>query len=192
MAGGPLGGLLLAAAIDRSMARWTADRTFAFADELPCLDVAIVLGAQCEGGWPKPALADRLAGALAAWQLGRVRRFIVSGDDGARRQDEVTPMRRWLLRHGVPAGAIIDDRGCYRTIDSIDHAAAMGVTNALICTQRNHLPRALFLAADRGIHAVGLVANRRMYSNARYDRLYEAASRSLALFDALIWRRSGR
>lgn len=158
-------------------------------DEVPHKPVAIVLGARVHAdGTPYPALADRLAAALDLYRAGLVRRILVSGDHGSEGYDEVNGMRAWLLREGVPDSAIFMDHAGLRTLDTMFRAASVfGVTDAVVCTQRYHLPRALFLARAAGIEAVGLVADRRIYPKARLDAAREALARARALLDVYVF-----
>ena len=60
----------------------------------------------------------------------------------------------------------------------------------MVCTQRFHLPRALYLAHHFGIDAHGLVADRRTYLNAHLDALREWFAVNLALADVMVGRRA--
>jgi SanA protein len=126
----------------------------------PARPVAIVLGNRVyPSGSPSAGLAERLRAALALYQSGRVPHLIVSGavhpEDG---YDEPAVMAAWLEAHGVPAAHITLDRGGHRTAATMADAAALGVRQALICTQPYHLPRALYLAHRAGIDALGVAA----------------------------------
>ena len=57
-----------------------------------------------------------------------------------------------------------------------------GVDQAVICSQIFHLPRCLYLAHAAGIDAVGMVSDRRRYSQQRYN----AAREQLAIARAVI------
>jgi SanA protein len=127
----------------------------------PARPVAIVLGNKVnEGGLPSTGLAERLRVALALYQSGRVPRIIVSGAARPDGYDEPAAMAAWLEARGVPAAHVTLDRGGHRTAASMADAAAMGVRQALICTQPYHLPRALYLARRAGIDALGVAAGR--------------------------------
>jgi SanA protein len=158
--------------------------------EVPARTVAIVPGAQVwPGGRPSSVLEDRLAAALALYRAGKVQRILVSGDHARSDYDEVTPMRDWLRARGVPADAVIEDHAGLRTLDTMQRAARVfGVRDAVVCTQAFHLPRALYLARNAGIDAVGLVADRREYVHAAYDRTREVVATAVALLDVAFRR----
>ena len=126
--------------------------------------VAIVPGARVfEDGTPSHALADRLHAALELYRAGRVQKILVSGDHGSGIYDEVNAMHAWLLDRGVSPEAIYLDHAGFRTLDTMFRASEVfKVRRAVICTQRFHLPRSVFLARAAGIDAVGLEADRRV------------------------------
>jgi SanA protein len=119
--------------------------------------LAIVPGASVyRDGTPSPQLEARLAAALSLLRARRVQRILVSG---ARHggYDEAAAMRRWLIRHGVSSDAVTADHAGFRTRDTMRRAAQVfGASRAVVCTQRYHLARAVFLARRAGIDAAGL------------------------------------
>ena len=169
----------VSARADREIARACAGCLFEHVSEVMYTHTAIVPGAYVfPDGTPSDMLADRLEAALALRRAGKVARVLVSG--GA---DEVAGMRAWMGRHAVTE--VLADPTGLRTWATMTGAAALGVKQAVICTQRFHLARALFLARAAGIEAVGLVADPEGGRAARYDRSREACARARALFD--VW-----
>jgi SanA protein len=67
-------------------------------------------------------------------------------------------------------------------------ARVFGVRDAIVCTQDFHLPRALYLARHAGIDAVGFVADRQPYPQARADHTREVLATALALVDVVLGR----
>jgi vancomycin permeability regulator SanA len=61
----------------------------------------------------------------------------------------------------------------------------------VVCTQRFHLPRSLYLARSAGIDAVGLVADLRAYRGSLYNQSRERLARMRAWLD-VAWARRGR
>jgi vancomycin permeability regulator SanA len=124
--------------------------------------VGMVFGAGlAPGGEPSPLLAERLETALALYRAGKVKRLLLTGNAGAH-HDEIRAMRHYLVAAGVPEAALVGDVEGTSTFDSCWRARSLfGVTDALLVTQRFHLPRALFLAAHAGIRAQGVAAGGR-------------------------------
>lgn len=166
----------LTARADREIAAVSDGCLFEHVPEVRSCDVAIVPGAYVfPDGTPSDMLADRLAAALELVRAGRVSSVIASGGP-----QEVAGMQAWLEQRGV---TVIADPAGLRTWATMLGAARLGVKRAVICTQRFHLPRALYLARAAGIDAVGLVADARRYRGAGYNRSREACARLRALLD---------
>jgi len=71
-------------------------------------------------------------------------------------------MLDYALKLGVPRQDIVLDFAGRRTYDTCYRARAIfGVTEALLVTQRFHLPRALFTCNFLGIKGVGVIADLR-------------------------------
>lgn len=159
---------------------------------VPSRTWAIVPGARVYAdGTPSHSLEDRLHTALTLYQQGRVRKILVSGDHGRVDYDEVKVMRDWLVRHGVPAPDIEADHAGFRTLDTMVRAdPVFGVKDAVICTQRFHTYRAVFLARSAGIDAVAVPADRRVYRAQAWNQLRESAARAVAVLDVTTGRQA--
>jgi SanA protein len=78
-------------------------------------------------------------------------------------------MREYALSLGVPEDAIVLDYAGRRTYDTCYRAGHIfGVSQAILVTQNFHLPRAIFTCNALGISAVGVSADRRIYSRTPY------------------------
>jgi vancomycin permeability regulator SanA len=116
--------------------------------------VAIVPGASLWRGEPGALLEDRLNVALSLYRQHRVRAILVSGNGAG---GETKAMQSWLARHDVRKEDVLVDPEGVRTLETARRAnQAFGITSAAVCTQRSHLNRALFLARQAGIDAVGV------------------------------------
>ncbi|MHB8621454.1 MAG: SanA/YdcF family protein, partial [Chloroflexota bacterium] len=104
-----------------------------------------------------PMLADRVGAAVDLYQAGRVGMLLLSGESRSDGYDEVKAMRRYAMDRGVPADAIAQDGAGLSTYASCWRARTrFGVTEAVLVTQRFHMPRAIYTARRLGIDAVGL------------------------------------
>jgi SanA protein len=129
---------------------------FSTAEMVPRRDVAIVPGATVVAGQPGWSLTDRLTAALSLYRSGRVKRILISGLD-TKEQPEVPVMYRWLKDRGMPEGDLLVDEAGARTVHTMWNAASrFRVDDAVVCTQSLYMARALFLARQAGIDAVGL------------------------------------
>lgn len=136
-------------------------------EKVPKTPVAIVFGAGVwADGTPTPMLADRLTGAVALYQRGKVKKLLMSGDSGSdplsrnRRgsdYDEVTAMQSYAESLGVPRADIILDYAGFSTYETCHRAKEIfGITQAVFVTQNFHLPRAVYIGRAMGIQANGL------------------------------------
>jgi vancomycin permeability regulator SanA len=157
----------------------------------PPAPVGVVFGAGlAPGGEPSPLLAERLETALALFQAGKVQRLLLTGNAGAH-HDEIRAMRHYLVNAGVPERALLADLEGTSTFDSCWRARSVfGVQDALLITQRFHLPRALFLAARAGISAHGVAAGGRPHWTS-LAVWREFLARPLAVLQVLIHARPG-
>jgi len=73
--------------------------------------VALVLGASVWHGEQSQILLARTDAAIALYKAEKVSKILVTGDNGALNHDEVTPVRKYLIDAGVPAGDIFSTRG---------------------------------------------------------------------------------
>ena len=159
------------------------------ADRLPAVGgPALVLGAGVySDGEPTSILEGRLRTALELFRSGKVRWFLVSGDNRHPTYNEPQAMRRWLVKQGVPTTLIVSDYAGLRTWDSLRRAQVVfGQRSVVIVTSDFHLPRALYLADHMGLMAWGVpdrTDDRPFASRLRFwTREYIA--RHLALWDA--------
>lgn len=137
-------------------------------------DAIIVLGAAQYDGRPSPVLQARLDHALALYDRGLAPHLIFTGGTGVGDTvSEAEVSRRYALRHGVPANAIMTERHGVTSAQSVRAAAALmqsaGLESALIVSDSYHMMRLELLA--RRSH---IVPYRAPAANAPID----AASRS--------------
>lgn len=124
----------------------------------PPARVAIIFGAGVRpDGRPSRMLADRVDAAIALYQAGRVQKLLMTGDNSRADYDEVSAMRRYAVGRGVPERDITLDYAGFRTYDSCYRARAIfGVREAILVTQRYHLPRAVYTCQALGVAASGV------------------------------------
>lgn len=146
---------------------YSVDRVYP-KDDVPLERVAIVFGAGLRrDGTPTAILQDRVKTAADLYFSGRVEKILMSGDNRFEYYNEPGAMRQYALSLGVPNTAIALDYAGRRTYDTCYRARTIfGVKNAILVTQKFHLPRALFLCNSLGVDSYGVEAN-----NNRYRRL---------------------
>lgn len=155
---------------------------------LPTGGAVLVLGAGVYGdGEPTRVLEGRLRTALELFHAGKVRWFLVSGDNRQPSYNEPQAMRRWLLKQGVPPTLIVSDYAGRRTWDSLKRAQVVfGQRQVVVVTSDFHLPRALYLAGCMKLTAWGVPASteRQPFTSRARFLAREYLARHLAFFDA--------
>jgi SanA protein len=133
--------------------------------DAPEAPVAIVFGAGLQwDGSPTAVLQDRVATAVDLYFQGKVSKLIMSGDNRSWDYNEPAGMQAFAIQLGVPEEDIILDYAGLRTYDTCYRAREIfGVKEALLVTQKYHLPRAIFTCNELGVKSVGVIADRRVY-----------------------------
>lgn len=131
---------------------------------VPTMPVAIVFGA----GIGNAVINDRVETGIALYKAGKVRKLLMTGDNGRVGYDEPGAMKAQAVTAGVPTEDVVCDYAGFRTYDSLYRARdVFGVHRAVLVTQGYHLPRALFLARRLGLTTVGMDAARHSYGGAQ-------------------------
>ena len=135
-------------------------------DRLGKADVGVVLGNKVEpNGQPSLDLATRLDEAGDLYRQGYFPTVIVSGGTGPRGYDEPAAMRTYLMRQGVPEGAIVLDRGGVNTGATAAEASqwmrARGVSRVLLVSQFYHMSRSRLAFERCGVGTIYTAHGRR-------------------------------
>lgn len=139
-------------------------------ETVPTRRVALVFGA---GYWPNGALSDvlrdRLDAAIELYRAGRVQKLLFSGDNRIVEYNEPAKMLEYALEQGVPREDIVLDYAGRRTYDTCYRARHIfQVEEAILVTQRYHLPRALNTCRAIHIDAEGYIADRVPYVHSNW------------------------
>lgn len=162
------------------------------AETSPTARAAIVFGAGLQwDGTPSPVLKDRVSAAVQLYELGKVEKILMSGDNRFEDYNEPAAMKTYALNLGVPEEAIVLDYAGRRTYDTCYRAKQIfGLDKALLVTQKFHLPRALFTCLGMGIQASGVTADLRDYNthSLRYWNTRELPATLVALWQVWVSR----
>ncbi len=151
-------------------------------------DCVLVLGA---GVWannlPSPMLQDRLDKAIQISKAGIQSTLLMSGDHGQDDYDEVNVMKKYAIDQGLSSSDIFMDHAGFSTFESIVRAKKVfGVKKVIIVSQKEHLPRALYIARTLGLEAVGVAADSRNYSGQLARDLREFLARTKDFFYVMV------
>lgn len=125
---------------------------------IPEQNTALILGASKYIGrnFPNPYFYNRISAAKELYDAGKVKAFVVSGDNGRHGYNEPEDMRDALIELGIPADIIYLDYAGFRTLDSVVRMNKIfGQDSCIIVSQQFHNERAIFLAQHYGIQAYG-------------------------------------
>lgn len=101
----------------------------------------------------------RLNAAVDLYKANKIDYIIVSGDNGSKNYDEPTAFKEDLIGLGVPENKIFLDYAGFRTLDSVVRVKKVfGQDSVTIISQKFHNERALFLADNYGVKAIGFNA----------------------------------
>ena len=138
------------------------NKTFDNTADIPHRKVGLLLGTSplVPNGDPNFYYINRITATADLYKAGKVDRIISSGGDYSSRPsegyNELIAMRDSLVAHGVPDSVIILDYDGTRTLNSIVKAKEIyGVDSITIISQEYHNERAIFLASQNGIDAIG-------------------------------------
>ena len=135
-------------------------RVFDDVSQLPVMEAGLVLGCVpvLPDGRPNLFFEARMDAAAAAYNQGRCRVLIVSGGYGLVR-DEPGAMKAALIERGVAADMILEDRGGFRTFESLYRGRdVFGLKSVLVISQRFHNLRSICIADRLKLPALGLNA----------------------------------
>ncbi|MCJ7625705.1 MAG: YdcF family protein [Anaerolineaceae bacterium] len=134
-------------------------------DEVSGSVVGIVFGAGLNhDGTPTSVLRHRVDTAVDLYNSGKIQKILMSGDNRFTDYDEPGAMYSYAISLGVPEEDIIRDYAGQRTYDTCYRARHIfGLKEALLITQRFHLPRAVFTCNMLGLKSTGVIADRRIY-----------------------------
>lgn len=155
-------------------------------DQVPPRRVALVLGTAkyAPNGNVNRFYARRIQAALDLYETGRVTRILVSGDNSRQEYDEPTRMMEDLVALGVPEEHIERDFAGLRTLDSVIRAKEVFQLDGFVAvSQEFHCLRAVYLAREAGLDAVGYCAEDVGGATGLKIRLREIAARAQAVLD---------
>ena len=132
-------------------------------DKIENCQNVLLLGAKVEfDGGMSPILKERAMAVEELYKSGKVCKIIISGYKEVGKNyvyDEVSPVREYFVRQGIPKDIIENDYEGVDTFTSLKNVQDIfGINKVLIVTQDFHLPRAVYIGRALGLDAYGFVA----------------------------------
>lgn len=155
--------------------------------EIPSAQTGIILGASVHAdGKLSPILEDRVEAAYQLYKFNKIENFLVSGDHRTDDYDEVNSIKNYLLKKGVPAEDIILDHSGFDTYDSMFRAKAVfEIEDAIVITQKFHLPRSLYIAKNLDTKYKGFEAAPVAYTSSETIKRREQLANFKAIWEIL-------
>ena len=158
--------LTLVMTVSTSMVKLTAESIVATEALSPDTDYdcILVLGAGVrDDGTPSDMLYDRVSVSAEVYAALGDTPILMSGDHTGD-YNEVGVMKSLATEMGVPSEDIFLDHEGYSTYESLYRAKQVfGAKKIIIITQEYHLHRALYIARELGMEAMGVSADLRPY-----------------------------
>lgn len=180
-------GVLIVIALSIYIHSTTSDHIYKSVEALPEANTVIILGASVySNGKLSPVLQDRVDTGFYLYRKGKVKQFLLTGDHRTEDYDEVSAMRNYLVKKGVPPKDISTDPAGLNTYESMHRSQdVFDVSNAVVVTQPFHLPRTLFIAQKLGLNYSGYPAAPVEYKTEKKLILREKLANFKAVYDVL-------
>ena len=173
-------------ALNEWMTLRSRKRIFTDPANVPGTDVALVLGTGklMGDGRLNEHFRIRMDSAAALYKTGRVKHFVLSGDNGRDGYNEPADMKAALVERGIPKGAMTCDYAGFRTLDSVVRAKEIfGITKCVIVSDDFHLARALWIADCHDIAATAYYSEALPWRTSAKSRAREWLARVKAVTD---------
>tara|TARA_R110000765_G_scaffold66328_1_gene128355 strand:+ start:5152 stop:5787 length:636 start_codon:yes stop_codon:yes gene_type:complete len=139
----------------------TEDKTYSNINTIPPNRVGLVLGTsnRISNGSSNPYYTYRIDATVALFKAGKIKFILVSGDNGSIYYNEPNTIKKDLIKAGIPEEVIFLDYAGFRTLDSMVRAKFIfGLDNVTVISQKFHNERAIYIAEQKGLKAIGFNA----------------------------------
>ena len=154
-------GIVTIAACNLIVIHSTKDRIYDDVKQIPYKEVGLLLGTSpvTMNGHANIYYTYRIEAAVKLYKAGKISKILISGDGKEKNYDEPKYMKRHLVKRGIPANNIILDKQGFRTYDSVIRAKEIyGFSEFTVISQKFHNERAVFLARQNDMDAIGFNA----------------------------------
>lgn len=181
-------GLFAVICLDTYVLLETENQTFQSTEEIPHNKVGLLLGTSkfMANGDINLYYLYRIKAAEKLFKAGKIDFILVSGDNGRIGYNEPLLFKKDLILLGIPKEKIVLDYAGFSTLDSVLRAQKIfGLNSFTVISQRFHNERAIFLAKQKGISAIGFNAETVTGKYSIKTELREYLARTKACLDIL-------
>ena len=133
-------------------------RLYSDVETVPHKRVAVMLGTnpKTKSGRMNYFYKHRIDAAVKLYENGKIDRILISGDNSHKTYSEPDAMKADLVAAGVPDSVIYLDFAGFSTYDSMVRAKKVfGLSEFMVVSQDFHNRRAVYIARQNGIDAIG-------------------------------------
>lgn len=137
------------------------NKTFDTVESTPVFRTGLVLGTSkyIRSGRINLYYKNRIDATFRLWKAGKIKNLIISGDNGTVEYNEPETFKADLVSLGMDSNRIFLDYAGFRTFDSVVRAKEVfGQDSICFISQKFHNERALYIASQKGIVAIGFNA----------------------------------
>ncbi len=139
----------------------TSKKVYNSTKDIPHNKVGVVLGTAkyLANGYQNLYYIYRINAAVKLFEASKIDFLIVSGDNSTKNYNEPLAMKNDLVAKGIPEDKIYLDYAGFRTLDSVVRSKEIfGQKSITIISQKFHNQRAIYIAKQKNIKAVGFNA----------------------------------
>ena len=165
-------------------------RLYSDVEAVPHTRVAVMLGTnpKTKTGKMNYFYKHRIDAAVKLYENGKIDRILISGDNSHKTYSEPDVMKDDLVAAGVPDSVIYLDYAGFSTYDSMVRAKEVfGLSEFMVVSQDFHNRRAVYIARQNGIDAIGFNVRNTLFRKWRIKmELREILARVKAVGEVVI------
>ncbi|MFW6227253.1 MAG: SanA/YdcF family protein [Bacteroidota bacterium] len=177
---------------DRLVEKSASDKVFNSAIEIPHNKVGLFLGTGkiLSNGRINLYYKYRIEAAVKLFKAGKVDFILVSGDNSTKDYDEPSTIKKDLIIRGIPSDKIYLDYAGFRTLDSVVRCKEIfGQNSITVISQQFHNERAIYIAEQKDINAIGFNAKDVNVHYGLKTRLRERLARVKMVLDLIFGKK---
>lgn len=143
---------------DKLVTNTTSNKIYNSTKEIPYNKVGLLLGSRkiLLDGRINLYYKYRIEAAVKLFKSNKIDFILVSGDNSSKNYDEPSTIKDDLIKNGISSDKIFLDYAGFRTLDSVIRSKEIfGQNSITIISQQFHNERAIYIANNKDINAVG-------------------------------------
>jgi len=166
----------------------TESQIYSNTDLIPHNKVGLLLGTSkyLKSGKSNLYFEYRIKAAESLYKAGKIENVVISGDNSKKEYNEPQDMKDELIKRGIHESKIYLDYAGFRTFDSVYRMKEIfGQTSFTVISQKFHNQRAIYIAENLHLKAVGFNAKDVEAYNGLKTKIREKFARVKAMIDLI-------